>query len=179
MRSLKRHESEKLFAKLSKYLGAQTAAVHEVDGEKWVFRVHKKKIFYLRADLEKTIAQINKKNLISVGCCVARITHNNNIRIVVTALHLLAANAPTKFWVKPNQEQAFLYGNNVTRNGLGRISDAALQHQGCVVYSMGDIPLGFGVTAQSTAQSRRSESNAIALFHEADIGEYIRNEDGL
>ena len=179
MRPLKKHESEKLFSKLSKYIGNQTASVHENDGTRWVLRLHKKKIFYFPLAVEKYAAQIKKKNLIAIGACIAKMTHSGNIRINITALSLLSKHSSVKFWVKPNQEQAFLYGNNVTKNGLGRISDDTLQHQGCVVYSMGDIPLGFGVTAQSSAQCKRIESNAITLFHEADIGEFIRNEDAL
>ena len=179
MRALKQHESEKLLAKLSKYLDASTTEVYAHNGQRWVFRIHKKKIFSLPAHMEKYTAQIDKKHLVAIGACVAKLTHSGNIRIIITALPLLSRHVTCKFWVKPNQEQAFLYGNNVTKNGLGRIADSALQHQGCVAYSMGDVPLGFGVTAQSAAQCRRCESNAIALFHEADIGEYIRNEDGL
>ena len=179
MRSLTKKETEKLFLKLSKYLGSQSANLHSKNGEGWVLRVHKRKILYFPNSMEKHVAQIKKKYLIALGSCIAKVTHSGNFRINITALPVLAENAASKFWVKPNQEQGFLYGNNVTKNGLGRICDGLLQNQGCVVYSMGDIPLGFGVTAQSTAQSRNCESNAIVLFHEADIGEYLRGEDTL
>ena len=84
-----------------------------------------------------------------------------------------------KFWVKPNQEQAFLYGNNVSRAGLGRITEGTNKHQGVVVMNMADVPIGFGVTARSTLECRKLENAQVALFHEADVGEYVRREEQI
>ena len=38
---------------------------------------------------------------------------------------------------------------------------------------------GFGVSAKSTADCRTADPMTIVCFHQADIGEYIRNEEGL
>lgn len=46
-----------------------------------------------------------------------------------------------KVWLKPSAEQQFLYGHNVLKTGLARISESTLKYQGIVVYSMNDIPL--------------------------------------
>jgi 60S ribosome subunit biogenesis protein NIP7 len=51
--------------------------------------------------------------------------------------------------------------------------------QGVVVYSMGDLPVGFGVAAKATAECRHADPMTIVCFHQADIGEYIRSEDTL
>lgn len=48
-----------------------------------------------------------------------------------------------------------------------------------VIYSMSDVPLGFGVTAKSTAECRTADPGAIVVFHQADAGEYLRAEDEL
>ena len=48
-----------------------------------------------------------------------------------------------------------------------------------VVYSMSDVPLGFGVTAKSTGECRAADPNAIVVFHQADVGEYLRAEDEM
>jgi len=37
---------------------------------------------------------------------------------------------------------SFLYGNNVLKSGLARITEATPQYQGVVVYNSHDIPLG-------------------------------------
>lgn len=91
-------------------------------------------------------------------------------------------NFQYKIWLKASAEQSFLYGHNVQKNGLGRITDNTPQHQGVVVYSMSDVPLvfwcvscsevqGFGVTAKSTAECRAADPAAIVVYHQADIGE--------
>lgn len=90
------------------------------------------------------------------------------------------------------------------KSGLGRITENTEQYQGVVVYSMADVPLvspavmrlcfyrssspcnnncfisqGFGVAAKSTQECRRVDPMAIVVFHQADVGEFIRNEDTL
>jgi 60S ribosome subunit biogenesis protein NIP7 len=48
-----------------------------------------------------------------------------------------------------------------------------------VVLSMSDVPLGFGVTARSTAEARRLDPTGVVCFRQADCGEYLRDEDTL
>lgn len=82
-------------------------------------------------------------------------------------------------WVKPSAEMSFLYGNHIVKNGLGRITENTPGYTGVVIYSMADVPLGFGVTAKSTSECRAADPNAIVVFHQADCGEYLRAEDEL
>ncbi|KPJ17647.1 60S ribosome subunit biogenesis protein NIP7-like [Papilio machaon] len=63
--------------------------------------------------------------------------------------------------------------------GLGRITENTPKHQGVVIYTMSDIPIGFGITSRSTAECRHADPLANIAFHQADIGEYIRSEDTL
>jgi len=53
------------------------------------------------------------------------------------------------------------------------------KYQGVIVYTMTDVPLGFGAAAKSTAECRKADPMNIIAFHQADIGEYIRDEDTL
>lgn len=82
-------------------------------------------------------------------------------------------------WVKPSAEQSFLYGNHVLKAGLGRITEDTPQNQGVLILSMADVPLGFGVTAKSTAECRKLDPQAIVALHQADVGEYLRDEGAL
>eukprot|EP01061_Rhynchopus_euleeides_P034875 TRINITY_DN5882_c2_g1_i1.p1 TRINITY_DN5882_c2_g1~~TRINITY_DN5882_c2_g1_i1.p1 ORF type:complete len:181 (+),score=67.97 TRINITY_DN5882_c2_g1_i1:132-674(+) len=179
MRPLTEEESKQLFKKLDKYIGGNTRFLVDRTDEEWVFRFHKKKVWYLRAKLEKLAGNFAKENIVGAGVCFGRFTHAGQFRLGVTCLDYLVQYAQFKFWVKPNQEQAFLYGNNVTRAGLGRITEGTMRHQGVVVLNMADVPIGFGVTARSTLECRKLENAQIALFHEADIGEYVRREEQL
>ena len=85
----------------------------------------------------------------------------------------------------------FLYGNHVLKAHLGRITEDTPAHQGVVVFSMNDTPLvcrtyflepasetskGFGVTARSTVDTRKIDPTSIIVFHQADVGEYLRDE---
>jgi len=38
---------------------------------------------------------------------------------------------------------------------------------------------GFGVAAKSTSECRHVDPMTIVVFHQADVGEYIRTEDTL
>jgi hypothetical protein len=38
---------------------------------------------------------------------------------------------------------------------------------------------GFGVTARSTVETRKLQPTDIVAFHQADIGEYLREQDTL
>lgn len=48
-----------------------------------------------------------------------------------------------------------------------------------MVYSMSDLPLGFGAAACSTAECKHIQPLAVVCFHQADVGEYIRSEESL
>ena len=66
------------------------------------------------------------------------------------------------------------------RSGLGR----ARQHtQGWVIYSItdaiSDVPLGFGMTAKATGKCRKADPSAIVVFHQSEVGEYLRSEEDL
>jgi 60S ribosome subunit biogenesis protein NIP7 len=102
-----------------------------------------------------------------------------DIRLHITALPILAQHASQKIWVKANGEMPLLYGSHVLKAHIGRWSEDCAEHQGVVMYSLQDTPLGFGITARSTAEARRLEPTGVAAFRQADCGEYLRDEDTL
>ena len=65
---------------------------------------------------------------------------------------------------------SFFYGNHLLKSGLGRITENTPANQGVVVYSMSDVPLGFGVAAKSTQDCRKLDPSSIVAFHQADVG---------
>ncbi|MCL7036615.1 hypothetical protein MKW94_011329 [Papaver nudicaule] len=74
---------------------------------------------------------------------------------------------------------SFLYGNHVLKGGLERITENTVAGDGVVVFSMTDVPLGFGISAKSTQDCRKLDPNGIVVLHQSDIGEYLRMEDDL
>ncbi|CAG8479846.1 12757_t:CDS:2 [Funneliformis mosseae] len=129
--------------------------------------------------LMKQAISVGRDQLISLGVCFGKFTKSKKFKLHITALDYLAQYAKYKVWIKPNGENTFLYGNNVLKAHLGRITDDTPEHQGVVIYSMSDIPLGFGVTARSTVETRKLQPTDIVAFHQADIGEYLREQDTL
>lgn len=120
-----------------------------------------------------------RDKLVSLGICLGKFTKTGKFRLHITSLPILAEHARYKIWVKPNGEMPFLYGGNIVKAHVGRWSEDCPEHQGVIVYSMADTPLGFGVTARSTAEARRLDPTGITCFRQADCGEYLRDEDNL
>ena len=63
------------------------------------------------------------------------------------------------------------------KSGMARLTESTPQYAGVVVYSLSDVPLGFGVAAQSTDTCRELESMGNVVLHQADIGEYLRGAE--
>lgn len=127
----------------------------------------------------KLAENVGRERLVSAGTCMGKFSKTNKFKFNITALTYLAPYAQYKVWLKPSCEQQFLYGNNINKAGLGRITENTPKYQNCVVYSMNDTPLGFGVSARSTTECKLADPLTVVCFHQADIGEYIRSEDTL
>ncbi|KAJ0002070.1 hypothetical protein NQD34_001866 [Periophthalmus magnuspinnatus] len=204
MRPLTDEETKTMFEKLSKYIGENIKLLVDRPDGTYCFRLHNDRVYYMSEKILKLATNIARDKLVSVGTCFGKFTKTQKFRLHITALDFLAPYAKVGFhhavkiivwtcclnylyimlfqykvWVKPGSEQSFLYGNHVLKSGLGRITENTEQYQGVVVYSMADVPLGFGVAAKSTQDCRRVDPMAIVVFHQADVGEFIRNEDAL
>ncbi|XP_013782157.1 60S ribosome subunit biogenesis protein NIP7 homolog [Limulus polyphemus] len=179
MRPLTEEETRIFFEKLSKYIGENIKLLIDRPDGAYCFRLHRDRIYYVSETIMKLACNVARENIVSFGTCFGKFTKTKKFRLHITALDYLAPYAKYKIWLKPNAEQQFLYGNHVMKSGLGRITESTPQYQGVVVYSMNDLPLGFGVAAKSTQDCRSADPMTIVAFHQSDIGEYIRSEDTL
>ena len=59
------------------------------------------------------------------------------------------------------------------------MTEGTPKYQGVVVYNMNDVALGFGATAFSTEECRSLDPTRAVVFHQADLGEYLRDEDTM
>ncbi|KAK1330685.1 hypothetical protein QTO34_008622 [Cnephaeus nilssonii] len=140
----------------------------------YCFRQH-----YVREKILKLAANISGDKRVSLGSCFGKFTKTHKFRLHITALDYLAPYAQYQVWIKPGAEQSFLKGNHVLKSGLGRITENPSQYPGVVGYSMADIPVGFGVAATSTQDCRKVDPMVIVVFHQVDIGEYVRHAETL
>ncbi|KZM22247.1 ribosome biosynthesis protein nip7 [Ascochyta rabiei] len=180
MRPLTEPETKVLFEKLATYCGkgiANLIADPAGGNDRNVFRGSR--CYYVRESLANLATSVARDNLLSLGICLGKFTKTGKFRLHITALSVIAPHARYKVWVKSNGEMPFLYGGNVLKAHVGRWSEDCPEHQGVVVLSMNDTPLGFGVSARSTAEARKLDPTGIVTFRQADIGEYLREEDTL
>lgn len=182
MRPLTEPETKTLFEKLATYCGkgiANLIADPAGGSDRNVFRIQGSRVYYVRESLANLATSVARDNLLSLGICLGKFTKTGKFRLHITALSVVAPHARYKVWVKQNGEMPFLYGGNVLKAHVGRWSEDCPEHQGVVVLSMNDTPLGFGVSARSTAEARKLDPTGVVTFRQADIGEYLREEDTL
>ena len=112
-----------------------------------------------------------------IGTCFGKFTKSGKFRLQITCLDYLAKYAKYKIWVKPSGEQTFVYGNHICKSHLARITENTPVNSGVVIFSITDIPLGFGVTAKSTVGCRDLDPTAMVAINQCDVGEYLRSEE--
>lgn len=200
MRPLTEQETKTLFEKLANYTGNSLKNLiapldDSPNADRYVFRLQRDRVYYVLLSIANLATSIARDKLLSLGICLGlcpsswscasayhssgKFTKTGKFKLHVTALPVLAEHARWKVWVKPNGEMPFLYGGNIVKAHIGRWSEDCPEHSGVIVYSMNDTPLGFGVTARSTAEARRLDPTGIVCFRQADCGEYLRDEANL
>jgi len=179
VRPLTEEELKIFFAKLAKYIGHGIKQLIDRPDGKYCFRLHRDRVYYVSEEQCKYAAALPRDQLVSMGVTFGKFTKTKQFRLHVTCLDFVAQYAQYKVWLKPAAEQSFLYGNHVLKAGLGRITEDTPQYQGVVILNMTDAPLGFGTTAKSTAEVRKLEPQGVVAFHQADVGEYLRDEETL
>nr|CAX70519.1 60S ribosome subunit biogenesis protein NIP7 [Schistosoma japonicum]CAX75369.1 60S ribosome subunit biogenesis protein NIP7 [Schistosoma japonicum]CAX75370.1 60S ribosome subunit biogenesis protein NIP7 [Schistosoma japonicum]CAX75371.1 60S ribosome subunit biogenesis protein NIP7 [Schistosoma japonicum]CAX75372.1 60S ribosome subunit biogenesis protein NIP7 [Schistosoma japonicum] len=178
MRDLKKDEFVKVVTKLQKYI-KDTAELLNRPDDKYNFYFHRDRVFYCRSTLAKHAASIEKKHLLSFGTCIGRFSKTGKFKLHITALDFLSPYAMFRVWLKAPSEQQFLYGQNILRSGIAKMSENTPQYAGVIVMNMSDMPLGFGVAAKSSLQVKNTDPMTVVLFHQADVGEYIRSEETI
>jgi len=174
---LTEEETRTLFSKLAQYIGRNINYLIDRKDEPHCFRLLSYKCFYIREALVKVSSSIPRKHLHAIGICLGHFTKAGKFRLSITALPLLAQQAVFKTWVKPNGEMPYLYGNHVLKAHVDRMTEDCAENQGVIVYSTNDIPLGFGVTARASVETRKLDPTTIIVLHQSDIGEYLRDEN--
>ncbi|XP_034268950.1 60S ribosome subunit biogenesis protein NIP7 homolog [Pantherophis guttatus] len=147
---LTKNETRVLFEKLARYVGENIQLLVDRPDGTYCFSLHKDRVYYLSERLLKLATDIPQDSLVSLGTCFGKFTKTQKFQLHITALDYRAPYAKYKVWVKPGAEQSFLYGNHLLKSGLGYITESTAQYQEVVVYSMADVPLGFGVAAKTT-----------------------------
>ncbi|KAJ5468955.1 Pseudouridine synthase/archaeosine transglycosylase [Penicillium sp. IBT 31633x] len=181
MRSLTEEETRTLFTKLAGYTGRSlnTLITPAEDGTQSVFRLQGSRVFYVPKTIANLSVSFPRDALLSMGTMVGKFTKTGKFRLNLTALDLLAQHARYKVWIKDNGVMPLLYGGSVLKAHVARYSEDVPDNTGIIIFNSNDVPLGFGVTARSSAQSQKLEPTSVVIHRQADAGEYLREEDTL
>ncbi|KAI3647451.1 hypothetical protein MP228_007672 [Amoeboaphelidium protococcarum] len=193
MRPLTEQETRSLFEKLAKYIGKNIVhLIESKDGqEPHCFRLHKDKIYYVPQNIMLRATNVGRKELMSLGTCMGKLSpKTGKFNMQIGALQVIAPHALHRVWLKVQGEMPFLYGNHVIKAHLQKITSGGgngggasaeiPQGSGVVIYAHdGETPLGFGVFAKSSIDCQRVDPTGIVVFHQADVGEYLREEETL
>ncbi|KAL8304195.1 hypothetical protein RB597_004535 [Gaeumannomyces tritici] len=114
MRPLTDTETQTLLAKLANYTGNSLKSLIAPleDGDRYVFRLHKDRVYYVRLSIANLATSIAREKLMSLGTCLGKFTKSGKFRLHITALPILSEHARYKMWVRSNGEMPFLYGGN-------------------------------------------------------------------
>jgi|EP01033_Poteriospumella_lacustris_P017420 60S ribosome subunit biogenesis protein NIP7 len=179
MRPLTDEEMRQFFGKLQVFIGQNITKLIDRADAPHTFRLIKDRVYYINEEHLKLASNIGRENLLSIGVCFGKFTKSGKFKLHITCLDYIAQYCQHKVWVKSSAEMTYLYGNHVTKSILAKITENTPQYAGVVVYNMNNVPLGFGLAAQPTEYCRDLDPTAIVVLHQADIGEYLRQEDTL
>ena len=179
MRPLTDEETRTFFEKLSEFLGKNISALLDRPADPYCFRLHNNRVYYLSDRVMHAATTVSRDDLASMGVCFGKFTQGGNFRLKVTCLDLIAQHARFKVWIKPSAEMSFLYGNDVIKAGVGRMTESIPQYAGVIILSMANTALGFGRAAQTTERAAELDPTSKVVLHQADIGEYLREENEL
>lgn len=176
MRPLTDEETMTVFKKLAKFLGNNLMNIMSYNNEDYVLRLNRMSVYYVRADVAKVAESVNKNALVSLGICLGKFTKTHKFFLKVTALAFLQEFCIHKIWLKESGEKSFLYGNNVLKSHLLKISDNIKKGDGVIVLSANDNPIGLGTAVRNTDDVRILNITDIIVVHQGDVGEYLRSE---
>ena len=135
-----------------------------------VFRLIKNRVFFINHELVKLSTNVPKEEILCAGVQVGKFTKGGKFRLNVTCLDFISKYTKNKIWVKSSGEMPYLYGNHVIKAHIARMTDNIPQYAPVCVYNLGDLPLGFGVAARGTLQTKELEPTAVVIFNQADTG---------
>ncbi|RSH79545.1 ribosome biosynthesis protein nip7 [Saitozyma podzolica] len=193
MRPLTEEETKAVFETLTPCRACQLIGknlVHLIDRDEddaYCFRLHRDRVYYLPLSMLHLATSVARPNLVSLGTCFGKFSKTGKFKLGITSLDWLAKYAKYKIWIKPAGELPFLYGNHVVKAHLGRITEDTPEHQGVVVFSMSDVPLAVAPVTRPRLwrhrpihlDTRKLDPSGIIVFHQADVGEFLRDEDTM
>ena len=135
------------------------------------------RVFYVNSTIASMATNVPREELLTASLFVSKFTKGGKSRLNISCLDYLAKYCKNKIWVKSGGYMPYLYGNHVIKAHIARMTESIPQYAPVCVFNLNDLPLGFGVAARGTLQTKELEPTAVVIFNQADTGEYLRTED--
>ena len=132
MRPLTDEEMRVFFEKLQSFMGQNISKLIDRADEPHTFRLVKDRVYYISDSQLRLASNISRENLISLGTCFGKFSKGGKFRLHMNCLDQVNQYAKYKVWIKPGSAMSFLYGNNVTKKGLARMTDGIPQYAGII-----------------------------------------------
>ena len=97
---------------------------------------------------------VPREELLTAGLYVGKFTKSGKFRLHISCLDYLAKYCKNKIWVKSGGEMPYLYGNHVIKAHIARMTENIPQYAPVCIFNLNDLPLGFGVAARGTLQTK-------------------------
>ncbi|KAL0237303.1 hypothetical protein PCE1_000700 [Barthelona sp. PCE] len=174
MRKLTEDETRLVFEKLAKFIGGNLRHLVERPDEKYCFRMHKTRLFYMSENQLRRVTPLPRKQLVASGVCFGKFTKSGKFQLQITALPYLAQFALNKVVVNSQGEMTFTYGQSLSKGHVEHMTEGAPVNAGVVVFNEHEDALGFGVLVKGSMEFRHADNEDLIVIWQSDIGEYLR-----
>lgn len=173
MRIINSTEQIKIFKKLASFIGDHN--ITSFLNNRKVY-LHNQSIYLINKNILKCISTIPKNEILHMGLMLGKLTKTQNFYLHVSSLNSLSKYCLNKVWIKKSAEMNVLYGNNIQKAHIFKISDELLVNSSVIIYNQDDIILGFGITSKDSNGIDRMTGSSIAIIIQSDNGIYLREE---
>ena len=184
MRSLYESELESLHKRLESYLGHDSRLYTSASSE-FEFVVILKNVYLVKKSVLKTLSNIPKKLIYGVGTHVGKVTRGKQVLLSVGFLKVLEKHSTKKVFLTENKEAFFLHGNNVLKGMIEHMDKETKKNDKVVIYKNLKrkefaFPIGLGTSNVASTELEHIVDNArLAIYWNADVGEYLRKQQEL
>ncbi|KAM0687431.1 ribosome biosynthesis protein nip7 [Conglomerata obtusa] len=167
MRPLTNEEASAVTAKLAKFINTPTIPP---------LQYHNATVLSIQPHILKHTSSLSRKDLLTCGTKIGKFTKTGKFHLTITAT-ALSQYALHRVWVKNTAEMNFLYGNDVLKAHVLKMSDECVVNSYCFVFNQSEQCIGFGVLSKGKEDVKMCDGKSVVVVRMADCGEYLREQD--
>lgn len=133
-----------------------------------------KEYFKVSENMYRIFKKISKHRMpYCLGIYIARY-FRNHYELSLESLKLVAPYTDKKIWINENGEKFFIYGRDIFKNSIAKISPNVKTNEKIIVLNLKNEPLGIGILKIPPKNFEKISDKKVVLENVADVGWYIR-----